>query len=99
MQKLYGLRLLSFQMAAKMGEQPNMNSSSPVIDASLYGFGGQKRSLDNGGQPSARPPCKHDCGAAALSGRVHLRFVRFDLGSCSGCSVAFSLSSTPKSRV
>lgn len=40
-------------MAAKMGgDQPNMNSSSPVIDPSLYGFGGQKRSLDNGGKPS-----------------------------------------------
>ncbi|XP_037835385.1 far upstream element-binding protein 3 isoform X7 [Kryptolebias marmoratus] len=39
------------QMAAKMGgdQMPNMNSSCPVIDPSLYGFGGQKRSLDNGG--------------------------------------------------
>uniref|UniRef100_A0A3Q1BE62 K Homology domain-containing protein n=1 Tax=Amphiprion ocellaris TaxID=80972 RepID=A0A3Q1BE62_AMPOC len=39
------------QMAAKMGgdQMPNLNSSSPVIDPSLYGFGGQKRSLDNGG--------------------------------------------------
>lgn len=45
--------VLHFQMAAKMGDQPNMNSSSPVIDPSLYVFGGQKRSLDNGGQPSA----------------------------------------------
>uniref|UniRef100_A0A3P8TBH6 Far upstream element (FUSE) binding protein 3 n=1 Tax=Amphiprion percula TaxID=161767 RepID=A0A3P8TBH6_AMPPE len=38
-------------MAAKMGgdQMPNLNSSSPVIDPSLYGFGGQKRSLDNGG--------------------------------------------------
>ncbi|XP_008324223.1 far upstream element-binding protein 3 isoform X2 [Cynoglossus semilaevis] len=38
------------QMAAKMGgdQMPNMNNSSPVIDPSLYGFGGQKRSLDNG---------------------------------------------------
>lgn len=43
---------LCLQMAAKMGgDQPNMNSSSPVIDPSLYGFGGQKRSLDNGGKP------------------------------------------------
>lgn len=48
------LCLLHFQMAAKMGDQPNMNSSPPVIDPSLYGFGGQKRSLDNGGQSSAR---------------------------------------------
>uniref|UniRef100_A0A671YSK0 Far upstream element (FUSE) binding protein 3 n=1 Tax=Sparus aurata TaxID=8175 RepID=A0A671YSK0_SPAAU len=29
-------------------QMPNMNSSSPVLDPSLYGFGGQKRSLDNG---------------------------------------------------
>uniref|UniRef100_A0A8C6PJ57 Far upstream element binding protein 3 n=1 Tax=Nothobranchius furzeri TaxID=105023 RepID=A0A8C6PJ57_NOTFU len=37
-------------MAAKMGgdQMPTMNSSCPVIDPSLYGFGGQKRSLDNG---------------------------------------------------
>uniref|UniRef100_A0A7N6AYP1 K Homology domain-containing protein n=1 Tax=Anabas testudineus TaxID=64144 RepID=A0A7N6AYP1_ANATE len=42
---------LCHQMAAKMGgdQMPNMNSSPPVIDPSLYGFGGQKRSLDNGG--------------------------------------------------
>uniref|UniRef100_A0A671YPZ2 Far upstream element (FUSE) binding protein 3 n=1 Tax=Sparus aurata TaxID=8175 RepID=A0A671YPZ2_SPAAU len=42
--------LLCLQMAAKMGgdQMPNMNSSSPVLDPSLYGFGGQKRSLDNG---------------------------------------------------
>uniref|UniRef100_A0A8C9YW93 Far upstream element (FUSE) binding protein 3 n=1 Tax=Sander lucioperca TaxID=283035 RepID=A0A8C9YW93_SANLU len=42
------------QMAAKMGgdQMPNMNSSPPVIDPSLYGFGGQKRSLDNGGKLS-----------------------------------------------
>uniref|UniRef100_A0A3Q2X7R0 Far upstream element (FUSE) binding protein 3 n=1 Tax=Haplochromis burtoni TaxID=8153 RepID=A0A3Q2X7R0_HAPBU len=35
---------------AKMGgdQMPNMNSSSPVLDPSMYGFGGQKRSLDNG---------------------------------------------------
>lgn len=45
--------VVCLQMAAKMGgDQPNMNSSSPVMDPSLYGFGGQKRSLDNGGKPS-----------------------------------------------
>uniref|UniRef100_A0A3B5AX09 Far upstream element-binding protein 3-like n=1 Tax=Stegastes partitus TaxID=144197 RepID=A0A3B5AX09_9TELE len=44
---------VSLQMAAKMGgdQMPNLNSSSPVLDPSLYGFGGQKRSLDNGGKP------------------------------------------------
>lgn len=48
------ISLLCLQMAAKMGgdQMPNMNSSSPVLDPSLYGFGGQKRSLDNGGKPS-----------------------------------------------
>ena len=46
------LTVVCLQMAAKMGgdQMPNMNSSSPVIDPSLYGFGGQKRSLDNGGK-------------------------------------------------
>uniref|UniRef100_A0A3B4A248 K Homology domain-containing protein n=1 Tax=Periophthalmus magnuspinnatus TaxID=409849 RepID=A0A3B4A248_9GOBI len=40
------------QMAAKMGgdQMPNMNNSSPVIDASLYSFGAHKRSPDNGGK-------------------------------------------------
>uniref|UniRef100_A0AAQ4RUF1 K Homology domain-containing protein n=1 Tax=Gasterosteus aculeatus aculeatus TaxID=481459 RepID=A0AAQ4RUF1_GASAC len=56
------------QMAAKMGgdQMPNMNSSPPVIDHSLYGFGGQKRSLDNGGKkPSA---LSHTChGRMALA--------------------------------
>lgn len=42
------------QMTAKMGgdQMPNMNSSSPALDPSIYGFGGPKRSLDNGGEPS-----------------------------------------------
>lgn len=44
--------VMCLQMAAKMGgdQMPNMNNSSPVLDPSLYGFGGQKRSLDNGGK-------------------------------------------------
>ncbi|XP_071205790.1 far upstream element-binding protein 3-like isoform X6 [Salvelinus alpinus] len=39
------------QIAAKMGgdQMPHMNSSSPVLDPSLYGYGGQKRSMDDGG--------------------------------------------------
>uniref|UniRef100_A0AAV2IVG3 K Homology domain-containing protein n=1 Tax=Knipowitschia caucasica TaxID=637954 RepID=A0AAV2IVG3_KNICA len=38
------------QMAAKMGgdQMPSLNTS-PVIDASLYSFGGHRRSPDNGG--------------------------------------------------
>ncbi|XP_061590118.1 far upstream element-binding protein 3 isoform X2 [Cololabis saira] len=39
------------QMAAKMGgdQVPDMSSSSPVLDPSLYGFGTPTRSLDDGG--------------------------------------------------
>lgn len=29
---------------------PHLNHSSPVVDPSLYGYGGQKRSLDEGGE-------------------------------------------------
>ncbi|KAG5834682.1 hypothetical protein ANANG_G00264170 [Anguilla anguilla] len=38
------------QIAAKMGgdQMSHMNSTSPVVDPSLYGYGGQKRSLDEG---------------------------------------------------
>uniref|UniRef100_A0A8C0Y2P9 K Homology domain-containing protein n=1 Tax=Cyprinus carpio carpio TaxID=630221 RepID=A0A8C0Y2P9_CYPCA len=38
------------QIAKMGGEQmQHLNNSSPVVDASLYGYGGQKRSLDEGG--------------------------------------------------
>ncbi|XP_069039323.1 far upstream element-binding protein 3 isoform X3 [Lepisosteus oculatus] len=38
------------QIAAKMGGEPmpHLNSSSPVVDPSIYGYGGQKRSLEEG---------------------------------------------------
>ncbi|KAJ8379729.1 hypothetical protein SKAU_G00005070 [Synaphobranchus kaupii] len=38
------------QIAAKMGgdQVAHLNNSSPVVDPSLYGYGGQKRSLDEG---------------------------------------------------
>ncbi|KAF4072862.1 hypothetical protein AMELA_G00252310 [Ameiurus melas] len=38
------------QIAAKMGgdQMPHLNHSSPVVDPSIYGYGGQKRSLDEG---------------------------------------------------
>ncbi|XP_041706804.1 far upstream element-binding protein 3 isoform X2 [Coregonus clupeaformis] len=38
------------QIAAKMGsdQMPHMNNSSPVLDPSLYGYGGQKHSMDDG---------------------------------------------------
>ncbi|XP_013983936.1 far upstream element-binding protein 3 isoform X1 [Salmo salar] len=38
------------QIAAKMGgdQMSHMNNSSPILDPSLYGYGGQKRSMDDG---------------------------------------------------
>uniref|UniRef100_A0AAY4BI91 K Homology domain-containing protein n=1 Tax=Denticeps clupeoides TaxID=299321 RepID=A0AAY4BI91_9TELE len=38
------------QIAAKMGsdQMQHLNNSSPVVDPSLYAYGGQKRSLDEG---------------------------------------------------
>ncbi|XP_063066277.1 far upstream element-binding protein 3 isoform X9 [Engraulis encrasicolus] len=38
------------QIAAKMGsdQMPHLNNSSPVVDPSLYGYGGHKRTLDDG---------------------------------------------------
>ncbi|KAM9441219.1 far upstream element-binding protein 3 isoform 1-T1 [Clarias gariepinus] len=38
------------QIAAKMGgdPMPHLNHSSPVVDPSIYAYGGQKRSLDEG---------------------------------------------------
>uniref|UniRef100_A0AAY4BIA6 K Homology domain-containing protein n=1 Tax=Denticeps clupeoides TaxID=299321 RepID=A0AAY4BIA6_9TELE len=40
------------QIAAKMGsdQMQHLNNSSPVVDPSLYAYGGQKRSLDEGGE-------------------------------------------------
>lgn len=32
-------------------QMPHLNHSSPVVDPSIYGYGGQKRSLDEGGKP------------------------------------------------
>ncbi|KAL4609409.1 far upstream element-binding protein 3-like [Arapaima gigas] len=39
------------QIAAKMGSEQisHLNNSSPVVDPSLYGYGGQKRSLEEAG--------------------------------------------------
>ncbi|XP_077078628.1 far upstream element-binding protein 3 isoform X3 [Siphateles boraxobius] len=42
-------RNVTRQIVKMSGEQiPHLNNSSPVVDASLYGYGGQKRSLDEG---------------------------------------------------
>uniref|UniRef100_A0A8C2KII9 Far upstream element (FUSE) binding protein 3 n=2 Tax=Cyprinus carpio TaxID=7962 RepID=A0A8C2KII9_CYPCA len=50
--RVSGRGLLSdLSQIAKMGgeQMQHLNNSSPVVDASLYGYGGQKRSLDEGG--------------------------------------------------
>uniref|UniRef100_A0A3Q3VI71 K Homology domain-containing protein n=1 Tax=Mola mola TaxID=94237 RepID=A0A3Q3VI71_MOLML len=66
------------QMAAKMGgDQPNMNSSPPVIDPSLYGFGSQKRPLDNGGKPSVHT---HNGALATEDFKVPDKMVGFIIG-------------------
>uniref|UniRef100_A0A3B3S107 Far upstream element binding protein 3 n=1 Tax=Paramormyrops kingsleyae TaxID=1676925 RepID=A0A3B3S107_9TELE len=38
------------QIAAKMGVDPHMNSSPSAVDASLYSFASQKRTLEDGGK-------------------------------------------------
>lgn len=77
-----------------MGDQPNMNSSSPVLDPSLYGFGGQKRSLDNGGQPSAcTRPANITVEQLLQSGWFKLIFVFLNQGS-----IKFNLKSLTRIR-
>uniref|UniRef100_A0A8C1VXA5 Far upstream element-binding protein 3-like n=1 Tax=Cyprinus carpio TaxID=7962 RepID=A0A8C1VXA5_CYPCA len=48
---LFTFSSFSRKRIAKMGgeQMQHLNNSSPVVDASLYGYGGQKRSLDEGG--------------------------------------------------
>ncbi|XP_019396346.1 PREDICTED: far upstream element-binding protein 3 isoform X4 [Crocodylus porosus] len=37
------------QIAAKIGDIPHLNNSTPLVDPSVYGYGVQKRPLDDGG--------------------------------------------------
>lgn len=39
---------------------PHLNHSSPVVDPSIYGYGGQKRSLDEGGKAQKRESDKRE---------------------------------------
>ncbi|XP_045081756.1 far upstream element-binding protein 3 isoform X2 [Coregonus clupeaformis] len=43
----------SRQMAGTMGNEqiPHLNNSPPIVDPSMYGYGGQKRSVEDGGNP------------------------------------------------
>lgn len=62
--------MLFLQMAAKIGgDQPNMNSSASGMEPSLYGFGGQKRSLDNGGKPLLHS--YPECAVSGISEYIH----------------------------
>ncbi|CAB1320244.1 unnamed protein product, partial [Coregonus sp. 'balchen'] len=40
----------SRQMAGTMGNEqiPHLNNSPPIVDPSMYGYGGQKRSVEDG---------------------------------------------------
>uniref|UniRef100_A0A8C0XJK1 Uncharacterized protein n=1 Tax=Castor canadensis TaxID=51338 RepID=A0A8C0XJK1_CASCN len=37
------------QIAAKIDSIPHLNNSTPLVDPSVYGYGVQKRPLDDGG--------------------------------------------------
>ncbi|XP_030391052.1 far upstream element-binding protein 3 isoform X2 [Gopherus evgoodei] len=37
------------QIAAKIGDIPHLNNTTPLVDPSVYGYGVQKRPLDDGG--------------------------------------------------
>ncbi|XP_065428761.1 far upstream element-binding protein 3 isoform X44 [Chrysemys picta bellii] len=37
------------QIAAKIGDIPHLNNTAPLVDPSVYGYGVQKRPLDDGG--------------------------------------------------
>uniref|UniRef100_A0A671M7R3 Far upstream element-binding protein 3-like n=1 Tax=Sinocyclocheilus anshuiensis TaxID=1608454 RepID=A0A671M7R3_9TELE len=41
--------IMRVETCASSKQMQHLNNSSPVVDASLYGYGGQKRSLDEGG--------------------------------------------------
>uniref|UniRef100_A0A8V5GKM7 Uncharacterized protein n=1 Tax=Melopsittacus undulatus TaxID=13146 RepID=A0A8V5GKM7_MELUD len=38
------------QIAAKIGDIPHLNNSTTLVDPSVYGYGVQKRPLDDGGK-------------------------------------------------
>ncbi|KAM3874265.1 far upstream element-binding protein 3 [Diretmus argenteus] len=92
------------QMAAKMGsdQMPNMNNSSPVIDPSLYGYGGPKRSLDNG-VGNQLGAMVHQRGLATEDYKVPDKMVGFIIGkggeqisriqSESGCKIQIAADS------
>ncbi|XP_058861243.1 far upstream element-binding protein 3-like isoform X4 [Acipenser ruthenus] len=60
-------------IAAKMGGDPmtHMNNSSLVVDPSIYGYGGQKRSLEEGGKLASAlvQPCVSPLGCSPEMGR------------------------------
>ena len=43
-------------------QMPHLNNSSPVVDPSLYGYGGQKRTMDEGGEPCRCAVTSHTGG-------------------------------------
>uniref|UniRef100_A0A8C7II52 Far upstream element binding protein 3 n=1 Tax=Oncorhynchus kisutch TaxID=8019 RepID=A0A8C7II52_ONCKI len=76
------------QIAAKMGgdQMPHMNNSSPVLDPSLYGYGGQKRSMDDGGKAIMTEDFKvPDKMVGFIIGRGGEQITRIQLES--GCKI------------
>uniref|UniRef100_A0AAR2JTM6 K Homology domain-containing protein n=1 Tax=Pygocentrus nattereri TaxID=42514 RepID=A0AAR2JTM6_PYGNA len=76
------------QIAAKMGgdQMTHLNHSSPVVDPSLYGYGGQKRSLDEGGKAIITEDFKvPDKMVGFIIGRGGEQITRIQLES--GCKI------------
>uniref|UniRef100_A0A8C7S3L7 Far upstream element binding protein 3 n=1 Tax=Oncorhynchus mykiss TaxID=8022 RepID=A0A8C7S3L7_ONCMY len=82
------------QIAAKMGgdQMPHMNNSSPVLDPSLYGYGGQKRSMDDGGKAIMTEDFKvPDKMVGFIIGRGGEQITRIQLES--GCKIQIAAES------
>lgn len=48
------------QIAAKIGDIPHLNNSTTLVDPSVYGYGVQKRPLDDGGKRALlSQPCAY----------------------------------------
>uniref|UniRef100_A0A452R1K7 Far upstream element binding protein 3 n=1 Tax=Ursus americanus TaxID=9643 RepID=A0A452R1K7_URSAM len=56
------------QIAAKIDSVPHLNNSTPLVDPSVYGYGVQKRPLDDGGK--LHHSCLVKCGTEACSDPV-----------------------------
>uniref|UniRef100_A0A3B3RLU6 Far upstream element (FUSE) binding protein 3 n=1 Tax=Paramormyrops kingsleyae TaxID=1676925 RepID=A0A3B3RLU6_9TELE len=82
------------QIAAKMGgdQMTHLNNSSPVVDPSLYGYGGQKRTLEEGGKAIMTEDFKvPDKMVGFIIGRGGEQITRIQLES--GCKIQIAADS------